>query len=246
MLSRIYEGQLTHHRSDPAHTFDYKYWMVFLNLDEIDELCALSPFISKERFNVLSFYREDYLPSPVDLKAAVGRQVEDVSGQPFNGEVFLLTSIRHFGYAMNPLSLFFCTEGGDITHIVAEVHNTPWDERHVYVLSADGSGELKVNKNFHVSPFMPMDTEYQWKVSPPGETLAVSIDVTKDNETLFTAALALESRPWSRASLHRLMFIYGVQSLNTIRRIYLQALRLWFKKAPFYPHPNRDVQGDIT
>lgn len=238
MLNRLYEGTLTHYRGNPAHSFSYDYWMVLINLDEIDALCALSPLVSENRFNLLSFHRDDYLPADDSLKARVNSEIARVTSKRFNGDIFLLTSLRQLGYAMNPLSLFFCLEDGIISYIVAEVHNTPWSERHTYVLTANGCDEWRVDKDFHVSPFMPMDTVYHWQISTPDDTAQIDIDVSRDNNIIFSSSLCLQSLPWTAGSLHRLLLTYGLQPAATIFRIYRQAFSLWLKKATFYPHPD--------
>lgn len=247
MLSRLYKGSVTHHRREPFHGFSYPAWYAWINLDEVDEFCSLSPWISRERFNFLSFYRQDYLPGPDELKSSISTLIAERTGHRFSGQVYLLTTLRQFGYVMNPLSLYYCyeEEGAVLQYIVAEVHNTPWGERHTYLVEPNESNRFLQEKQFHVSPFMPMDLTYEFYLpSPdldpePEHKLEVGIKLLKKNSPIFNATLDLRSLPASGNTIRQMLLSSGWQSLSTIYRIYFQALKLWTKKVRFFPHPSR-------
>ena len=238
MLSRLYEGRITHHRNEPAHSFSYPVWYAYLHLDEIDTFCRTSRWLSHEHFNFLAFYREDYLPGGDSLKDEVCALLQQHRGRTFNGDIYLLTTLRQLGYAMNPISLYYCFETGTSqpVHIIAEVHNTPWGERYTYVLDADQAAQSKA---FHVSPFMPMNLVYQFHLPTPAASLNVGIQLTQADQPVFGAHLALREQPVTQENLHRLLIQHGWQSVKTITRIYFQALRLWMKNAKFFAHPKR-------
>ncbi|MDA0977971.1 MAG: DUF1365 domain-containing protein [Proteobacteria bacterium] len=231
MLSRLYEGEVTHHRRKPAHGFRYPVWYAWINLDEIDDFCQTSRWLSSERFNLLSFYRQDYLPGEQSLKATVEATIHSKTGRPFNGQVYLLTTLRQLGYAMNPISLYYCyeDESRQPNFILTEVHNTPWGERHVYLIEPGASDEQQ--KSFHVSPFMPMDLTYNFTLPAPSEVIEVGIQLKHQSNTVFTARLDLETRSLSAATIESLLLRHTWQSVRTITRIYFQALRLWVKRA---------------
>lgn len=242
MLSCLYQGHVRHHRREPDHSFSYPVWYAWINLDEIDAFCASSALISREAYNFFSFYRQDYLPGEGSLKNAAARSIKKQTGEDFNGQVYVLTTLRQLGFGLNPISLFYCYEASlqQPAYIIAEVHNTPWGERYEYVIKPDELGQAEtVSKAFHVSPFMPMELEYQFDLPQPGNQIRANIKLLKQSVPVFSAGLDLHSLPLSAQSVRRILFASGWQSLKTVIRIYYQALRLWIKKATFYPHPKR-------
>ena len=176
MLSRIYEGSVNHARKAPEHGFSYPHWAFMIHLDELDMIARLSPLVSLERLNLLSFRDNDYLPQDNNLCLAerIRGLLKERTGSEFQGDIYLLTTLRQLGYCMNPLSLYFCKDISGSSHVIAEVHNTPWGEVHCYVLGRD-QNEHSVNnwrrhrlkKVFHVSPFIDMDIDYDWRFREP-------------------------------------------------------------------------------
>ena len=146
---------------------------------------------------------------------------------------------------MNPVSFYYCFDayGGRVEALVAEVNNTPWGERHCYVLSADaerrrGTIRARTPKEFHVSPFMGMDLGYSWSFCEPGERLVVRIaNYEPAGELLFEAALGLKRRELDTRSRSRMLLRYPLITLQLITAIYWQAIRLYLAGAPFFPHP---------
>ena len=242
MLSRFYVGKVAHHRGEPFHGFDYRVCYAWIDLDEIDEFCASSSLISRERMNLFSFYREDYLPGEGSLLEKVRIIVSEKTGVPYSGKVFALTTLRQMGVSMNPISLFYCypEAEGAVGYVVVEVHNTPWGERHVYVLTWHQSASSVVHpKELHVSPFMPMTLDYEFDLPAPDQEIVVGINVFNSGKPKFSASLDLQVLPLTSTMVSKILFAYGWQPLMTAARIYYQAFRLWLKKARFYPHPSR-------
>ena len=240
MNSCVYQGDIFHKRfTHGDHAFSYQLDYLYLDLDEIEQVFAQSRFWSANAFNLVSFRRQDYLPGEnTDLRQEVIHRIKLLSGELFSGKVFLLTTLRSLGYCMNPISLFYCIDGDELKYVLAEVHNTPWDERHLYLLSGpDFSTETE--KNFHVSPFMPMDTTYHWHISDPKEQFNVEINVSQNSLPLFTASIMLVRQVLSAGNVRHIIWRQMRQSLRTISAIYLQAARLWIKRVPFYGHPNK-------
>ena len=154
-----------------------------------------------------------------------------------DGPIWLLTHLRTFGHCFNPVSFYYCfdRDGRRLQAIVAEVTNTPWGERHAYVL--DGAGGGGVAKAMHVSPFMGMDQRYCFHASVPGKTLSVHIESTEDGERVFDATLGLRRRHFTASALRRITLRYPAATLRMLALIYVHALALKLKGVSVRPHP---------
>lgn len=237
--SAIYLGRISHTRFVPRpHAFSYRLYMLYLDLDELPTL-SFSPLLGVESARPLSFRRRDYLGGPDQpLKTAVLDEVEQALGKRPKGPVRVLTQVRAFGYVFNPVSFYYCFDGEGLVAVVAEITNTPWGERHRYVLPAEDQGaKARFAKAFHVSPFFPMQQTYDWSFSAPGERLGVAMRNEQDGHTAFRARLALVRRPLSFSQLAWIAVALPLMSWRIHAAIYLQALKLWSKRTPFFAHP---------
>ena len=212
---------------------------MYLDLDELPTLFDGRWLWSSDRPNVAWFRRADHLgPADVPLATAVRELVLREIGRRPVGPVRLLTHLRYFGYVINPVSFYWCHDrDGAVDAVVAEVHNTPWGERHCYVLDARGAGpdgtfRVRTRKAMHVSPFLDMDYDYRFRIGAPGDRLSVGIENDRDGTRVFEASLALRRRSLA-ASLSRHPF----QTAEVAVAIYRQAFRLWWKRVPFHAHP---------
>jgi uncharacterized protein len=249
MQSALYEGWVRHRRLSPRpHAFTYRLFLLWLDLSELDRVFAGRWLWSVERANLVSFRRRDHLGDPaVPLDEAVRREVESRIGRRPLGPIRLLTHPRYFGYGFNPVSLYYCygPDGRSVDTIVAEVTNTPWKQRHVYVLPEEenaGSARkqrFRVPKAFHVSPFLPMDLQYAWRLTVPGEGLLVHMEDLAGETKVLDATLSLRRRPLSGANLARALIRFPFMTGQVVFGIYWQALRLWRKGTPFFPHPGK-------
>ena len=239
MKSCFYSGQIFHKRFQPkAHSFQYEMDYLFLSLAELDELCGLSKWWSKDSSNLISFRRQDYLPGDLPLDQQVKSSVTQLGGSQYNGDTFLLTTPRRLGHCMNPITLFYCFHDEQLRYVLAEVHNTPWDERHLYLLEGPDF-RAPTLKDFHVSPFMPMETTYKWNISDPKETHKVAIHVSHESADLFTASMDLMRQPINAQTMSAHTKRQLRQSFRTLTAIYIQALKLWLKRTPFFRHPEK-------
>lgn len=247
--SGVYEGWVRHRRHAPhAHRFRYRVAMLYVDLDELDRLFERRWLWSTRGGNVARFRRADYMqPHDVPLDEAVRRKVAQATGTRPAGPIRLLTHLRYFGIIFNPVSFYYCygADGVTLETIVAEITNTPWKERHAYVLPVARAKRIgraaswTFPKAFHVSPFMPMQRDYAWRFTAPGDSLRVHMDVLHGAECEFDATLVLHRRPMTGANLARVLWRYPAMTAKVIAAIHWQALRLFIKRNPVHDHPRK-------
>ena len=240
--SCIYEGSVRHRRVQPPRELRHRLALAYIDLDELPQL--LGGRLLARGPGVTRFRRRDYLGDPaIALDSAVRDAVAAVTGMRPSGPVRVLTGLRTFGHCFNPVSFYYCMDpsGERVEALVAEVTNTPWGERHPYVLGAHaGAGRViggSFAKALHVSPFMGMQRAYAVRASTPQETLSIHIESAGAGEPSFDATLALERRELTRASLASIALRYPLASVRVLTLIYAHALRLWLAGAPVHPHP---------
>jgi DUF1365 family protein len=247
MQSRIYTGHVGHQRLTPVgNAFRYSLFFLYLDLAELEQVFAERWLWSMERPNWASFRRSDYFhSSALPLDQAVRDEVARQLGFRPTGPVRLLTHLRYLGYCFNPISIYYCFAGDGVTleAYLVEIHNTPWGEEYLRAFDARSShsdGEwhsFRLDKEFHVSPFMPMDIGYDWRFTAPGEQLAVHLTSIQNGREIFSAFLHLQQQPLTGGNLAGALLRWPFMTAKVIAAIYWQALRLKMKGVPFCPHP---------
>lgn len=243
------------------HRLAYRLCSFLLDLDEIDALDARLRLFSRNRFNAFSFHDRDYGPvadagaegagrEGEPLKAQVERQLMAAGLAPDGGPIRLLTMPRLFGYAFNPLSVYFCyRRSGRLFAVLYEVSNT-FGQRHSYLIPvAEGEGDSAVlrqqaAKRFYVSPFMDMDLTYSFRVRPPGEELRIAILASDAEGPVLSAVHAARRRPLTDRHLLRALLAYPLMTAKVTAGIHWEALKIFargvgLRQRP--PAPERPV-----
>lgn len=259
--SAIYQGSIRHRRfhteqkNQLLREFNYEVFMVYLDLQELDEVFSQSVWWSKKRFSLAWFRRKDYFDrQETPLYEAVSSLVEEQTGTKPCGAIRMLTNLRYFGFIINPITCYYCYDetGEKVETIVAEVTNTPWKQRCHYVLpidkqqQSDNTQKLFFSKAMHVSPFQPSDLNYQWYSHSPNDALAIHIDVNQSvvdaNESahkVLDATMNLQRHAMTSASMRRFIWRYPWMTLKVFGAIYWQALKLFFNKYRYYANENQ-------
>ena len=240
--SCIYEGVIRHRRREPRREFTHRLALAYLDLEELPRL--LGGRLVSPRPGLVRFRRRDYLGDPaVPLDCAVRELVSERTGERPAGPIRLLTHPRSFGHCFNPVSFYYCFDaaGERLEAVVAEVTNTPWGERHAYVMGAGRASVSVLNAQFekamHVSPFMGMDHRYDVRACIPGRTLSVHIGSSRAGAVMFDATLSLRRRELTEASMARMTARYPFATLRVLALIYAHALGLKLAGAALHPHP---------
>nr|WP_148864877.1 DUF1365 domain-containing protein [Marinobacter fonticola] len=257
MNSQWLSGRIRHRRLHPVrHAFEYDTGMLALDLDEWSSVGTVSRWFSVERMNWLSLKRRDYFqPGEDDLKAAIGKRVEQATGWRPDGRIELITHPRYLGHIFNPVSFYCCYSAGDDPArgvpprvIAAQITNTPWHERHLYVLE---SGPVETSragwthqrfqfgKRFHVSPYNPMDQDYQWLFCFRGSELRIHMNVIRDGAKVFDATLEVQRTPLTRKSVRQHIRRFPLETVKVAGGIYWHALKLKLKGAALQDHPDK-------
>lgn len=250
MNSCIYEGHIRHRRLHPRRNeFRYRIFLMYLDLADLPGIFDRYWLWSARRPALGWFRRKDFMGDPaVSLDEAVRSRVQAECGVRPLGPIRMLAHLRYFGHNFNPVSFYYVYDAEDrqLEYVLAEITNTPWDERHAYVLRmADGEDagaqvkRFQFDKAFHVSPFLPMDMRYDWRFSAPGKTVLVHMENTRGEERVFDATLTLSRVPLTGYALARALVAFPLITLQVSALIYWQALKLWCKRTPFFTHPDK-------
>ncbi len=233
--SGLFSGHVTHARKKPRpHKLSYRIYSLLLDLDELEMLDRRLRFFSVDRFNVFSFYNADRGDrSGSDLRIQVECAMLAAGVEPDGGPIRLLTMPRLFGGVFNPLSVFFCYGRDErLRAILWEVDNT-FGERHGYMIPVEHPDERVVvqhcDKAFYVSPFMDMDLRYEFRVSPPADTLAIRIVTSDDEGPVLTARHLARRCELTDAALLKVFFEIPLLTLRVVGGIHWEALKIWLK-----------------
>ncbi len=246
----IYEGRVLHRRLHPdRREFAPKLFLAYVDLDQLPDALDRLPLWSARNPAPVHFRARDFLDGrDRPLAPAVRDLVEARLGRRPAGPVYLLAQLRTFGVLFNPLSVYYCwtPDGQELDAIVLEVTNTPWRERHWYVLDARAATDAATDlatasvttaKAMHVSPFLPMDVDYKVSWTAPGPALQLRIEVEKGGTAVFDAELALQRTAVNRRRAVGVLVRYPMLPLRVLAGIYTHAARLLARGLRPYRHP---------
>lgn len=239
--SGLFVGHIRHRRFLPIqHHFTYATFMPAIDLDELATLADSVAIFSLKKWSLASFYPQDYLDGSDNLKHAAQQKVFELTGEKLTGKVYALCQLRYCGLYFSPVNFYYLYD--DKNHwryLLAEVSNTPWNERHYYAVANKANPTHA--KSFHVSPFNPMNQQYKWKITPLTHRALVHLSVSRD-QCEFDATLTLKKAPFSSRNLMLLLIKTPIMTIKVLFLIYWQALKLWLKGAPFYAYPLRSKE----
>ena len=248
MNSCIYNGIVTHTRYKPVkHHLKYKTFSLFLDLDEIEKLEKTNLIFSLNKFNIFSFYNKDHGERDgKSLKDWVLSNLKKFKIQGNVNKVKLLCYPRIFGYVFNPLSIFYCYENNELKAIFYEVKNT-FNEQHTYIFKTKDKHKIEqtCKKKFYVSPFMDMETYYDFKLQNPNEKLFVSIKQNDKKGIVLTAVQTGDRKEFNLRQLITNFFKYPLMTVKIIGAIHFEAFLLW-KKGAIYRSRDKKIKNNLS
>lgn len=237
--SAIYKGRVNHRRYSPkSHSFNYAYCMWLLDLDELDEVYNRFKLVGKRRFSPISLRLSDHISDvtdPKEFKLRIKDKVKQLGGDWQGQKLLMMTQARLMGFYFSPVNFYFCYDGDECHLMLAEVSNTPWGEKHWYLVDLN---KPETEKDFHVSPFMPIEQKYLWRVKLPGKHFLAHIENWQQHK-IFDATLQLDKLPMSLNSTLKVMARFPFIALSTVGAIYWQAAKMFAKGFKFYSYQKR-------
>lgn len=256
--SAIYQGGIRHRRFLPiTHQLNYSMTMLALDLDELENLEQSVTGFGFSWWHWARFHRRDYcgegplkravIDKVIELAESASKEADEffltdhIRESLLCGRVIALVHLRYFGVYFSPVNFYYLYDAqGQWRYLLAEVSNTPWHEKHYYLIPTQQQSSAchwQHEKAFHVSPFNPIDQRYRWRISPLGEKMSIHLACHGEKKE-FDASLQMKRQPLTSQGLRRFFFASPVPTLKILYGIYWQAFKLWRKGAVFYSHPN--------
>lgn len=232
-------GKVWHKRYTPKiHEFSYDLNCWLIDIDSYEQLDSISTLVSIDSLNLYTFDERKYIRDSSGKLPQKARQKFGELGAHLDGseKIFLLGQLSNLGLYFSPLNLYLCYYNAQCRYILAEVSNTPWNERHYYLIDMDNQ-QYVVAKNFHVSPFWDINHNYHWQFDITPDKMYFQIDNYRDEQKVFSAGYKLEFKHFAtHKSISKYLVKQPVSGWKIVSAIYYEALKIFLKKIPFVPY----------
>ncbi len=241
--AKLYAGRVAHIRHTPfRHRFDYRIYMLAVDLDRLDEISENSKIFSHNKFNLTAIADKDHgFRDGRPLRAYVETALAGEGMIGYAHRIIFVTMPRLLGWAFNPISFYFCYDANqNLGAVLHQVKNTFGDQIG-YLMPVNSPGIIRqsAEKSMHVSPFFDMNGGYRFALTPPTEKLTVSIQYGAQAQKRMTATMVLAARPFTDSSLMKLLAQMPLAPMKVMTAIHWQALKLFLRGAKFHKIPSQ-------
>ncbi|MER5969077.1 DUF1365 domain-containing protein [Streptomyces sp. NPDC002055] len=233
----LYACTVAHVRTRPRrYAFRHRTYLWFVDPDRLPRLPR--PLRPLARFDP----RDHFGGTAPTIRAGLDRYLAAQGIDLAGGRVLMLGHARVLGYVFNPLTLYWCHDrDGAPVCVVAEVHNT-YGGRHCYLLRTDARHQARVDKEFYVSPFFPVDGGYRMRLPEPGDALDLTVHLEREGQRPFTATLRGRRRPAGPLGLLRAAVRHPWSTAAVSLGIRMHGIRLFLRGLPVQPRPRHRTQ----
>ncbi|WP_350559315.1 DUF1365 domain-containing protein [Psychrobacter sp. CAL346-MNA-CIBAN-0220] len=216
-------------------------------LDVIESIDAANT--NSSNTDVMNNASQDEQTPAQTLSKRLQRAFVHHTGSAPTGDMLGLVVCRNVGIYFSPVNFYLGFDSEQTpTHLLAEVSNTPWNKRHYYGFLLDGvDTEFRHDKNFHVSPFNPIDQQYHWQVSiKPNFSehsksqeqncleVRIAINISDARGTVLKTGVKMTSVPMTDKVIRHNLRKNPLMNISSLTRIYWHALKLYaIKKVPY-------------
>jgi uncharacterized protein len=240
VTAALYPCEITHVRTRPIRrAFRNRSYLWFVDLDDLPRV----PLVLRP---LAGFRSRDHLGDPAssiraNVDACLARHGIGLAG----GRVLMLGHAAVLGYVFNPLTVFWCHRAdGTLAAVIAEVHNT-YRQRHAYLLHPDGRGRAEADKDFYVSPFLPVAGRYRLHLPEPAATLRLSVTLRIDGQTVLAASVTGKRHTYSPRRLLGCALRHPWVTAQVTALIRWQGIRIAARRLPIIPRPAHHLQEGV-
>ena len=213
---------------------------------------------------------ERYLTDAQALEQRLIQAFTERTGSAPTGDMMGMVVCRNAGIYFSPVNFYLGFDAEQKpSHLLAEVSNTPWDKRHYYGFVLDGENtEFRHDKDFHVSPFNPIDQQYQWQVTikntvknqskkqpDSGLQVRIAINISDERGEVLKTGIKMSGTPMTATTIRHSLGKNPLMNVTSLTRIYWHAFKLYaIKKVPYINYDekladsqqqNKNTKNDI-